>query len=130
MSNTDFVELLKKVRTKTQASSNIQQVLDYLDAMIDVMSMMPSCTSITDPKITTSITNPKITTITTVDQITDETPKSVECDPNVFVDVLNQRIEQKNTNANDGDVYVNTQHTPSPMYQHRFHGAEFTSDDL
>ena len=130
MSNTDFVELLKKVRTKTQASSNIQQVLDYLDAMIDLMSMMPSCTSITDPKITTSITNPKITTITTVDQITDETPKSVECDPNVFVDVLNQRIEQKNTNANDGDVYVNTQHTPSPMYQHRFHGAEFTSDDL
>ena len=121
MSNTDFVELLKKVRSKTQASSNIQQVLDYLDAMIDVMSRMPSCTSITDPKITT---------ITMLDQITDETPKSVECDPNVFVDVLNQRIEQKNTNANDGDVYVNTQHTPSPMYQHRFHGAEFTSDDL
>ena len=115
MSNTDFVELLKMVRSKTQASSNIQQVLDYLDAMIDVMSMMPSCTSITDPKITT---------------ITDEKTKAVECDPNVFVDVLNQRIEQQNTNANDGGVYVNTQHTPSPMYQPRFHGAEFTSDDL
>ena len=72
MSNTDFVEILKKVRMKAQSSANLQQLLDYIDGQIDVLSMM----------------SPTVTNINCTDPITAVTPKPVECDPKKFMEVL------------------------------------------
>ena len=100
MSNTDFVEILKKVRMKAQSSANLQQLLDYIDGQIDVLSMM----------------NPTATNIICTDPIKAETPKPVECDPKIFMDVLG---------GNTGTAPVQ----PSSTTCH-FHGAEFTARDL
>ena len=64
MTNVDFVEMLKKVRMKAQSSSNTQQLLDYIDGQIDVLTMMSGAASVA--------------------------PKPVDCDPKIFLETLGE----------------------------------------
>ena len=64
MTNVDFVEILKKVRIKAQSSSNTQQLLDYIDGQIDLLTMMSGATAVE--------------------------PKPVDCDPKIFLETLGE----------------------------------------
>jgi len=110
MSTVDFIAVLQKIKEKA-GSSTTQQMVDYIDGQIDLLKSM---NGIETASISISPT---------------------QCDPKIFIDALGESASAvaPNPSIKSNGIYTNTQGpTVSPMYtqQPRFHGAEFTADDL